>query len=87
MTDTFKLRNNQMNPTIYCHSSYYYDCFIFPEINYIIIHASRDDYYVYMDVTIGNAISQYATTLVGRVWQNGRFMGFDQLTIATSNWN
>jgi hypothetical protein len=42
---------------------------------------------MYNDVIIGNAISQYDTTLVARIWQNGRFMGYDQMTLRALNWN
>jgi hypothetical protein len=40
-----------------------------------------------MDVTLAPAISQFTTQIVARVWQNGRFMGFDIMNYLTSNWN
>lgn len=86
MTDNFKPINNQNSPSNYCNESYYYDCYVFPEINYIIIHAFSASHWTSMYVKIGTAISQQDTLLIARIWQNGRFMGFDRLTIATSNW-
>ena len=88
LTDSLKPMNNQntTSPAIYCHSSYYFDCWIFPEINYVVVWAHRNDYYVYFDVKISEALSQVDTKLVTRVWQNGRFMGFDHIVIYSSNW-
>lgn len=40
-----------------------------------------------MDVYFSPAISQVTTKMVARVWQNGRFMGYDNLNYLTSNWN
>ena len=86
MTASFKPINNQLSPTLHCHGSYYFSCLIFPEINYIIIHAIRDDYYVYFDLLIGNAISQYATNLIAKVWQDGRLVGFETIVMEAANW-
>lgn len=88
LTDSMKPMNNQntTSPNIYCHGSYFYSCLIFPEINYIIVWAYRNDYYVYYDVKMADALSQAETKLVARIWQNGRFMGFDHLLISAANW-
>ena len=77
---------NTTSPTLFCSSSYYFDCFIFPEINYVVAWAFRDDYYVYLDVKISGALSQVDTQLLTRIWQNGRFMGFDNIVIYAANW-
>jgi hypothetical protein len=88
LTDSMKPMSNQNTtaPAKYCNISYYFDCWIFPEINYVVIWAYNDNYYVYFDVKIPDALSQVDTKLVTRVWQNGRFMGFDQITILAANW-
>lgn len=88
LTDSFKPMNNQntTTPASYCHGSYYFDCWIFPEINYIVVWAFRNDYYVYFDVKFSDALSQVDTKLVTRIWQNGRFMGFDHIVIYSANW-
>jgi hypothetical protein len=59
----------------------------FPEINYLIIWSYSNNYYVSMDVYFAPAISQVTTQTVARVWQNGRFMGFDIMNYLSSNWN
>jgi hypothetical protein len=86
LTDTFQPRNNQLNPYSSCHGSFFFACYTFPEINYFIVHAFRDNYFAETDVTMGNAISQIATTLTSRVWQEGRFMGFYHITYSIANW-
>jgi hypothetical protein len=54
LTDSMKPMNNQNTtaPTLSCHGSYFYACWIFPEINYVVVWAFRDDYYAYLDVQI-----------------------------------
>lgn len=41
---------------------------------------------MYFDVKLADALSQNDTQLVTRVWQNGRFMGFDHIILYAANW-
>ena len=88
LTDSIKPMNNQNTtaPYLDCHGSYIYACWMFPEINYVVVWAFRDDYYSALDVQIPEAHNQVDTYLVARIWQNGRFMGFDHIQIYASNW-
>jgi hypothetical protein len=89
LTDSMKPMNNQNTtaaPALYCHGSYFHACYIFPEINYVVVWAYRDDFYAYLDVKVSDALSQVDTLLVTRIWQNGRFMGFNHIQIYTGNW-
>lgn len=40
-----------------------------------------------MDVYFAPAISQTTTTMTARIWQNGRFMGYDNMNYLPANWN
>ena len=86
LTDSFKPINNQANPTSSCSSTYFIECYVFPEINYLIVNSKSNSNNFNHDVKITPGISQYNTVFVARIWQNGRFMGFDSITLSSSNW-
>jgi hypothetical protein len=59
----------------------------FPDINYFIIWGYNSNYYVALYVDIGNAISQYPTSLTAKVWISQRYMGIHTITLSTTCWN
>lgn len=69
-----------------CSGSYYNYCLAFPDINYFIIWGFGQSY-VKMYIDAANAISQYNTNLVAKVWINQRYIGTHTITITPSCWN
>lgn len=85
-TSDIKPRSSEVESSNYCHSSYYYRCLAFPDINYIIIWG-YGYFYVGMYIDAGPAISQITTNMVAKVWINQRYIGTHTLQITPTCWN
>jgi hypothetical protein len=71
-----------------CHSSYYYYCLSFPDINYFIIKSkSHNAYRMYLHLQTTGALSQATTNLVAKVWYNQRYRGTHTLQLSQACWD
>lgn len=88
MTSALKPRSLEVESSNDCHSSYYYYCLSFPDINYFIIKSkSSNAYRMYLYLQAAGALSQAITNLVAKVWYNQRYRGVHTLQLSTACWS
>ena len=89
-TDIIKprsLENEYSNNYCNTSSGYFILCLAFPDVNYFVIWGYHSNHDVRLYVDFGQAISQTATSMVAKIWNQQRYIGTHTITISTTCWN